>query len=613
MGTEASANGEWLELKNNTDVEIDLTNWRLEAEDGSPKISLVGTIEPNGFFILERTSDDTLPSITASQIYTGALGNTGEWLKLYDNENNLIDQINAAETWPAGDNLTKQTLERITTDSWQTSLNPGGTPLAENSTGIVPEEPNPETSSTSTPETIDSQTPGGGSLAAPAAPKKGSLIFNETLIDPMGVDSNDEFIEIRNTTEATVNLSGWKITNSAKQSFDLPPANLGPQTITFFYRSESKLALNNQKEELTLYADKQVIDKLKITAPATGQSYSRADGARWEWTDHLSPGQENPLPKNKDLPVATAYGPKTGPVGEILNFDASDSFSPNNEPMDYLWLFSDGRTDTRLAPKIVYLAAGKYEVTLVVSNQIASSTDVLKFTIIDNQKTEAEAAKNATTTNPTPEAAGQILGLEMTVPNVFISEFLPDPVGEENQDEFIEIFNQDGQTVNLAGWQIDDASGGSKPYLMPEGTIIKPGQYLTFNRAVTKIALNNSNDAVQLINPQGEIVDYAEYEETDEGKSFVLDQDFSWQQSNTITPGEINVLDNNQKPTTAANKISLDKNLPQLALETEPLTDKPDKSNRYIIAGLLTAVVLGLIIFNKIKKTNILQNKNERL
>ena len=125
MGTEVSANGEWLELKNNTNAEIDLTNWRLEADDGSPKISLVGTIEVNGFFILERTSDDTLPLITASQIYTGALSNTGEWLKLYDSQNNIIDQINAAEAWPAGDNLTKQTLERITTDSWQTSTSSG--------------------------------------------------------------------------------------------------------------------------------------------------------------------------------------------------------------------------------------------------------------------------------------------------------------------------------------------------------------------------------------------------------------------------------------------------------------------------------------------------------
>ena len=78
MGTQVSYNDEWVELYNNTDLEINLSGWRLVAEDGTPEISLAGVISANGFYLLERTNDETIPGTPADQIYTGALGNNGE-------------------------------------------------------------------------------------------------------------------------------------------------------------------------------------------------------------------------------------------------------------------------------------------------------------------------------------------------------------------------------------------------------------------------------------------------------------------------------------------------------------------------------------------------------
>jgi len=113
MGTEASSTDEWIELYNNTDTDIDLTNYILAAEDGSPEIVLSNTIKANSYFLMERSDDNTVVGVTADFIYTGSLGNTGEHLVLKDSTDAVIDQVNCSEGWFGGDNTNKISLERI--------------------------------------------------------------------------------------------------------------------------------------------------------------------------------------------------------------------------------------------------------------------------------------------------------------------------------------------------------------------------------------------------------------------------------------------------------------------------------------------------------------------
>ena len=97
MGTTVSANDEWIELKNNTNQNINLDGWTLRAADGVPEIKLIGIISANSFYLIERTNDDTVLNVTSDLIYKGALGNNGEDLWLYDGNNNLIDEVNGTE------------------------------------------------------------------------------------------------------------------------------------------------------------------------------------------------------------------------------------------------------------------------------------------------------------------------------------------------------------------------------------------------------------------------------------------------------------------------------------------------------------------------------------
>jgi hypothetical protein len=144
MGTEESSSNEWVELYNNSSSPVNLFGWILKTADEGLNISLKGTIKPNGYFLLERTDDDSVKDIKADQIYSGGLNNSGEKLELMFN-NTVIDSIDCSLGWIKGNNKTHQTIERIdpflsSPKNWQTSEKGKGTPKQKNSLGEINEE-----------------------------------------------------------------------------------------------------------------------------------------------------------------------------------------------------------------------------------------------------------------------------------------------------------------------------------------------------------------------------------------------------------------------------------------------------------------------------------------
>lgn len=133
MGTTNSANDEWMELHNDGSESVDLSGWTLSAVDGVPNINFSSTtnkiIPAGGFYLMERTDDNAVLSITADLIYTGALSNDGEDLVLRNKDGNEIDRVNDLTGWRAGDNVSKQTMQK-TAFGWVAAT---GTPKAVNS------------------------------------------------------------------------------------------------------------------------------------------------------------------------------------------------------------------------------------------------------------------------------------------------------------------------------------------------------------------------------------------------------------------------------------------------------------------------------------------------
>lgn len=150
MGSLTSPNDEWIELKNLTDEDIDISGWQLINKSQQIKIIFGQNneeiiIPANGYFLLERTDDNSVLGIPADLIYTGALRNSDEALYLFDNQCELVDfvlaDIGEGKNWPAGDNDSKRTMERLNDLSWHTYSGEKingilGTPKAENSPAL---------------------------------------------------------------------------------------------------------------------------------------------------------------------------------------------------------------------------------------------------------------------------------------------------------------------------------------------------------------------------------------------------------------------------------------------------------------------------------------------
>jgi hypothetical protein len=197
-------------------------------------------------------------------------------LELYDNAGNLIDSVDCSSGWVAGDNTTKQAMERIGS-SWQTSENPGGTPKAING----------EQKRKDSAENISPQAYATG------------IVFSEVLPSPEGADSEGEWIEIFNSNDFEINLSGWQITDvqGAVKIYTFPEGiKIKSREYLVISRPVTKITLNNDGDELKIIQPNgKVVDNIAYEAAKTGESYALI-GKEWVWTTNLTPGAENAIP-----------------------------------------------------------------------------------------------------------------------------------------------------------------------------------------------------------------------------------------------------------------------------------------------------------------------------
>lgn len=296
MGGPDSAYDEWIELKNDSDAVAEIDGWTIKDEQGKLTVSLSGTIPAKGFYLLERTDDNSAPDAAADFIYQGALNNDGALLRLYNALGQVEDEISAQTGWPAGDNVTKKTMERVS-GGWQTSQDVRGTPKKENGLSSDASGNNPilETTesvpSISPVESASAKINVGGELPT-------NVVINEILPSPQGSDETEEWVEIANFEPEDVSLAGWRLRDffgKTKEYVFPQSASIKKHGFLVLTRPETGITLNNSKDRLMLLdAQGETRDEIAFQAAPVGLSLARF-GHEFNWTEKLTPDEENVL------------------------------------------------------------------------------------------------------------------------------------------------------------------------------------------------------------------------------------------------------------------------------------------------------------------------------
>ena len=144
-----------------------------------------------------------------------------------------------------------------------------------------------------------------------------------------------------------------------------------------------------------------------------------------------------------------------------------------------------------------------------------------------------------------------IMAVNAAGANIVINEMLSNPASDWNEngdvsgmdDEFVELFNSGKEPVDISGYVMTDTVFRSTPreYKVPNGTTMKPGEFLTIFVSSSGVFQGNDGDCIKLFDPSGNLVDQKEYKATTADVSFARIPDGDeWGNSTTPTPGKPN-------------------------------------------------------------------------
>jgi hypothetical protein len=361
----------------------------------------------------------------------------------------------------------------------------------------------------------------------------GTIIINEIMYDLPGTDDKHEWIEIKNISSASVDLTDWKFFDgdgTTNHGLNEPPKNGGQgslvipvngyaifsgDAVTFLSDHpgfggiliDTVMSLGNTSDVLKIINNEgaaidEILYSKEMGAVGDGNSLERVNDYSNQFcvSQYLggSAGLAN-VPNcftQTPTPSPTGVGAMPSPTPPVADVGATPTRTPTSSPMNV------GATPT----------------------PTPSPSQIL-----NNQNLGGQV--------PTPPA-GVVVSLN-------INEFIPNPDSSDEENEWIEIYNSGETEVNLSGWKLKDAS--EKEYNFKDERITAGG-YLVLNRPQTKITINNDAETLSLISPKGDVVSQIQYSGGSQGGySFARYAKNDWRWTNLLTPGKANEFSQENK------------------------------------------------------------------
>lgn len=427
-------------------------------------------------------------------------------------------------------------------------------------------------------------TPGGPNTfpPPPRAYNKGDVFIDSVLPNPDGADTGNEKIVLENRLNETVSLAGWSLADASGTSKQLPGLMIEAEGSLELSSADFKLTLNNSDESLSLFDPLgNLIDTVSWKNSVSGQSLINPNSLQnglvadvdrvidgdtlvIRYQDKLYTvrliGVDTPETVNPNKPVqyygkeASDYlkslltgkqvslefdGNRLDKYGRLLAYVYLGDTMVNREILRlgygyaYTW-FPFSRKDEFVAleasarqAKVGLWADSKAQA--VVQKMMADNAPGSDETQLDNgQMLEADQEPSKTDEPATPvqedaeETDNTNQSFDCSSDFLKIDSFMPNP-RKGIETEYIRLVNAGTADICFQGWSLDDKTdGGSKPFAIKGGGIASGG-VRTFRREETKLALNDSDDCVSLIDPSGNLADQICYQKTHKGEVFTHD------------------------------------------------------------------------------------------
>jgi hypothetical protein len=350
----------------------------------------------------------------------------------------------------------------------------------------------------------------------------GPIIINEIMYSPDGPDAGHEWIEIKNIFSNSIDLTKWKFFDgdgTTNHGLNEPPKNGGQGSLVIPANGYAILS----GDAVTFLSDHPGFGGILIdTVMSLGNT-----------SDVLR------IINNEGTVIDEAsYSKEMGASGDGYSLERVNDYSNQFCVSQYL----GGSAGLTNVPNC-FMPTPTPEPTFTptptqISTPISTPTPTLNLTpspsqILNNQN----LGEQAPTSSP-------VINVPMTI-SLNINEFIPNPDGSDEENEWIEIYNAGETEVNLSGWKLKDAS--NKEYNFTNEKILAGG-YLVLLRPQTKITINNDAETLSLIAPSGEVASQIQYSGgSQEGYSFARYAKNDWRWTNILTPGKVNQFSQENK------------------------------------------------------------------
>lgn len=129
----------------------------------------------------------------------------------------------------------------------------------------------------------------------------------------------------------------------------------------------------------------------------------------------------------------------------------------------------------------------------------------------------------------------------LNLPHIEIAELLPNAIGSDVGNEFIELYNPNEFDVDLSLYRMQVGTNTLKTYAFPLGSLLAAGTHKSFSNDDIAFTLVNASSQVRLIMVDGQTIDDSPiYEQAYDGMAWAS-IDGKWQYTDQPTPGAPNV------------------------------------------------------------------------